>query len=53
MNNENLQIEKNQNDITKNMDNLLELNECKDIGNLEGEVWKDIPNAINVYQVTM
>lgn len=52
MNNENLQIEKNQNDTTKNMENLSEIKEWKDIGYPECEIWKNIDGYEGIYQVS-
>lgn len=50
MNNENSQIEKNQNDIMKNMENLSEQNEWNDIGNQE--IWKPIPSFEDRYLIS-
>lgn len=52
MKNENSQTEKSQNDITKNTEKSYEQSEWNDIGDLEGEAWRDVVGYEGIYQVS-
>ena len=52
MNKSNEQIEKKPTDITKSMETGLEKEECKDIGDMENEIWVDIRGYEGFYKIS-